>query len=296
MAWNKASEAPKVAPKKSPSKMRGVIAGVVVVILGAGIAVWLIWPDAKPPRASSTSTSTSLIKEVAPAVTNVPVRELTKEEKRKKEIEEIERLYAGKEMPRGVATHLYYLKNPPKISMKAKATHDYFRHQSERVIAGTVMVMPGTFFLTQPKYGENFDIDFKNALNDEIEINDNDSEEIRAKKKEMIELKKEIAKICKEEGKKPSEVINEHAAAMYELSRYKALLDQQLREIRDNPDMTDNDVRDAFAAANEMLASKGIDPVRIPNLTSRAVRLRKNAERAERKAKQDSNKNSHKAK
>lgn len=70
MAWNKPSEK-KVAEKKKGGQrnvhLKGLIAGAIVV-LGAGLAAWLIWPDAKPPLSASTSTSTSRIKEVTPAV------------------------------------------------------------------------------------------------------------------------------------------------------------------------------------------------------------------------------------
>lgn len=46
--------------------LKGLVAGAIVVI-GAAVAAWLLWPDVRRPLPTSTSTSTSLIKEVKPA-------------------------------------------------------------------------------------------------------------------------------------------------------------------------------------------------------------------------------------
>lgn len=100
----------------------------------------------------------------------------------------------------------------------------------------------------------------------------------------MIETKKEIVEICRAEGKKPNEVLNEHAKTMYELGRYKALLREQLNEIRTNPDMSDDDVKDAFAAANKMLEQKGLPKVAVPKLTRRSLQLQRRLERKARKS------------
>ena len=58
-----------------------VIAGVVVV-LGAAVVVWWLLSDSKPPLPTSTSTSTSFIREVKPATAPKPVEEAPKVEKK----------------------------------------------------------------------------------------------------------------------------------------------------------------------------------------------------------------------
>ena len=215
-------------------------------------------------------------------------KSLSQDEKRLREIREIEDHF-GTNMPAGLKTHLYYLKNPPKVSMQAKSPNDFFKHTSERQIAGTVFVDPGTFFLVQPTFDAQFDQDFINAMLDKIEVEDGDSDEVREKKRQMTELKKEIAAICKQEGRKPSEILNEHAKTMFELGRYKELLNEQIREIHDNPDMTDADVEDAFKAANVMLEKKGLPALNVPKLTRRAFKLQRLQERAARKAEKENN-------
>lgn len=69
MGWNRPSER-KVEGRSGGGQrnvhLKGLIAGVIVV-LGAGIAAWLLWPNSKPPQSDTASTSTSPIREVKPA-------------------------------------------------------------------------------------------------------------------------------------------------------------------------------------------------------------------------------------
>ena len=97
-------------------------------------------------------------------------------------------------------------------------------------------------------------------------------------------IEKEIADACKAGGKKPSEVLNEHATAMYELGQYQRNLEEELNKIRANPDLSDNDVEDFCKAANALLASKGLPQMPLPSLARRGIRLKHAQRRAEKRA------------
>ena len=279
MAWNRPhvdSQTKKpLRRERTVRPMRGVIAGAIVAV-GAGIVAWLIWPsEDQQPNADSTKT-VSHIREVKPATASKPeeqTRGLTADEKRLKEIADIEARWAGKEMPIGIKTHLYYLKNPPKKTITVKVPFDYLRHTCERDIAGVGLAKPGSFFVVQPEYGESFDNDFINALLDHIEISPEDSDEVRETKQAVEALKKDIARICREEGKKPSEIMNEHAKTLFELGRFQENIEQELIKVRQNPDISDDDVKDFFEAANTMLKNKGLEQMKIPDLTHRSLIL-----------------------
>ena len=277
----------------SPAVIRSAVAGLIVVALAG--ALYLVISKDKAEEPVEEIKKSELIKEVQPAIVQKPVVEeakvLTKEEKIQKEISDLERLYAGKEMPQGVKTHLYYLKHPSKVSLRPSGPHDYLRHASEREIAGVVLVEPGTFFAVEPEFGESFDNDFAAALVDRVDISKDDSEEVRQVKNEVEQLKHDIAKMCRDEGRKPSEILTEHAKMMYELGRYQMELEDQLNAIRKNPEYSDADVEDFFAAANEMLKNKGLPEMKTPNLTRRAFKLQKLREKAERKAAQSAESN-----
>lgn len=281
MAWNRPSKDSetetalrRTGTVRPTVAVRGAVAGAIVV-LGAAIAAWWLWPNSET-RQDAASTRKALIKEVTPAPApkaEEPPRELTADEKRLKEIADIEERWAGKKMPVGLKTHLYYLKNPPEKKITVKVPFDYLRHSCERDIAGVGLAKPGSFFVIQPEYGESFDNDFKNAMVDRIDINPEDSDEVRETKQAVEAMKKEIARICREESKMPSEIMNEHAKALFELGRFHDDIEQELIKVQQNPEVSDDDVKDFFTAANAMLKNKGLEEMAIPDLTYRALSL-----------------------
>ena len=228
--------------------------------------------------------SGSKIAEVAPATNRAesvkpPSKPLTAEEKRLKEIAEIEARYAGKEMPNGIATHLYYLKNPPKISITTKRPYDCFAYTAERSIASLVLAEPGTEFLDQLEFGARFDNEFVNALLAKNEPAEGDDEKTVAMKAAVDEAKHEIARICREEGKKPSEVMNEYAKMMYDLGKFERNIREMVSEARRNPELSDDDVIDFLEAANKLREERGLPPFKIPSLAKRGLMLAHRAER-----------------
>ncbi len=268
--------------------MRGIVAGLVVVALAAAAICYVLFSGDKAKKTVREDTKKGLIKEVAPAAapTNAaPVKkELTKEEKRLAEIADIEKRYAGKEMPIGIKTHLYYLKNPPKISMKVTTPYDCFAHTSERSIAGLVLAEPGTEFLDCLQFGEKFNQDFINALVTKNEPKEGDDDKTRDMKKAVDDAKHEIARICREEGKKPNEVMNEYAKMMYDLGKFERNLREMLSEARKNPDLSDGEVQDFFRAANKMREERGLPPMKVPSLARRGFMLAHRAERLQAEA------------
>lgn len=287
--WNKPSaNQPKKAPKK-PSPIRGIAAGLVVVAAAAAVFFFLFSGDSGKVEIKKSEKKPTRIAEVTPAPApkakpEEPKRELTDAEKRQKEIERYERIFEGKEIPKGIQARIYYLKNPPASSYEVKVPHAYLRHHSERMIASVVLVEPGTEFLDVLQFGSSFNEDFVNALVDKIEINDDDDEETRRMKEDVTAAKKEIARICREEAKAPNEVMNEYAKMMYDLGKFNRNLERELHDIRFNPDVSDEDVKDFFRAANKMREAKGLAPIEIPSLAYRALTL---SRRAERKAAQE---------
>ena len=190
----------------------------------------------------------------------------------------------GDNIPESLKATVYFLEHPPQKGFKVRSNTDFLRHSSERMLAGVALVEPGTYFVVKPEFGESFDQDFLNALVDKIDINDDDSEETVAVKRGVADLKKEIAEICKREGKKPSEVMNEHAAAMCELGRYQRDLENELDRIHANEEYSDKDVEDFCTAANELLKSKGLPPMQHLDLTRRSFMIKSLQKMAERKA------------
>ena len=256
----------------------------ITVVVGGIILLFNFSTSKSTPEVKKTVIEKK-VKEVKPVVRNIttnvqPIKVLSKRELKLKEIRD----KYGDNIPDNYKAIVYFLENPPKKKFKARGTHSYLRHPSERQIAGVVLTEPGTYFVMKPEFDSAFDRDFVNALLDKNEPNDDDSEEIVMVKNEIREIKKEISEICRKEGRKPSEILNEHAATMYELGRYQRDLEDELNKIYANADLTDKDVEDFCLAANQMLEQKGLKPMAIPNLTRRSIRLKHYQKMAERKA------------
>ena len=205
----------------------------------------------------------------------------TKEERDAEFIRRCEAKY-GTNMPPGLKTHIYYLKNPPKVTYEAMVSHKYLKHTSERDIASVLLVAPGTTFLEPTVYGDEFDQDFMSAMLDPIKPEEGDTDEVRRNKELVTALKKEIAELVRSTGRKPSDIMTEQSRMMYELGLFEKQLADDLLEAESNPNLSDADVDDLFAAANIMRKKKGLSEQAAPDLTKRAIRLKREMRRRER--------------
>ena len=280
MAWNRPTESGEAnsrsLQKRSGDRFpfRGAIIGAIVTF-GAAVVAWFIWPSEETRQDVASAEKQTLIKVVTPAAAPKAeeVKPLTKEEKRLKEIKYFEDKF-GTNMPPGVKTHVYFLKHPPKV-YRPKTEYGFFRHPSDRQIASILAVEPGTFMLDKLEFGESFNRDFLASLLDKTEILETDDEETRAVKESVAAAKEQMNAIRKAEGKLPSEILTEHAALLYDLGRFEQNLENELNEFRNNPDVSDQDVADLFAAANRMRAEKGLPEQKVPDFSKRAIRLQK---------------------
>lgn len=278
MAWNRSSEEKKAEVEKRGGRrnvhLKGLVAGAVVVV-GAGVAAWLLWPDAKRPQPTSTSTSTSLIKEVTPAAAPKAEekKKPTEAEKRAAQIKFYEDKY-GTNMPEQIKTVVYFLKNPPERIFSPDVPFQYLRHTSDRQIASLATKDPGTYFLVKPQYGESFNRSFLASLMDKTEVLPDDDEETAAVKNLVNDVKKQICEIQRREGKLPSEIMNEHGAYMYELGQCEEQLRGELAKARRNPDVSDQDLEDLFRAANEIRKKRGLPERKVPDFSRSVIRRR----------------------
>ena len=301
MAWNGSDNTGSVPVKKpagvkpaaSGSVPKVLLAAAVVVALCAAVVVYfLLRGSGKPAPKAPEKPSGGKIVEVTPAPAkpkgpSMPTKppeekQLSTREKRLKYYRE----KYGNNIPDNLKPVVYFLEHPPQKTFKVEGDTPYLRHPSERHIAGLILVEPGTLFVMKPEYGEAFDKDFLNALMDKIEIYDDDPEDVKRVKEEVEQVKKEISAICRKEGKIPSEIMNEQAAAMFELGRYQRDLEDELDKVYDNPDLTDDEAGDFFKAANKLLESKGLAPLALPDMSKRSLRLVYNERVAARKAAQ----------
>jgi len=288
MSWNGSDTRQSAGPDKkrnyrtSPSafNFKALIAGLVVVI-GGGLAAYFMLgrTGAGPEDGGRGATRPSQIAEATPEITTNVAGTVVETPKSYKEMSNEEKLKYwrdryGNDLPENIKPVVYFLENPPQRTFKTGDTKaKVFRNRSEKIIASVLMIEPGATMLQKPVYDERFDIDFANHVVDEIEILDDDPDDIKSLKQSVIDTKKELAERVKN-GERPSDILNAHVDAMYELGKYKQQMTELLHQYRDDPKYSDQDVRDFVDAANKMLREKGATEISMPNMFVRQAKLR----------------------
>ena len=258
---------------KAPSKVKGIVAGLVTVCALGGLCLWMFSggenaSQAKPDKGSGR------IKEVAPAVTNRPPAQAAKAPSRvaeqwpppnaTKDADGVWRLPGGARpfnpKHREGGMHLSTKSNLPK-----------FDHAVEREIATLITLPPGMPIFGTPNYSK-FKQDFINSLADKIEITDEDSERDRKIKEDVIETKKVLAERVKN-GEDIVKILKDTREELQRLSQYKREIQSFVTDQLRNSENADSDVEDAIAAANKMLESKGIAPIRSNALLKQRQRI-----------------------
>ena len=273
MAWNRASDAPKVAPKKKPSAMRGIVAGLVTVCALGGLCLWMFSGGDDAPKAKPEKER-GRIKEVtpAPASTNVVAQEPVKYTNRGhvrrlkiptyKDENGILRWKGGQ--------RVFDPDNPPDcyVVSAPKSPHLNFEFECENSIAGLLEVEPGDDLVGEIEYGRDFDADFVKAMAKPIAIPEDASDYDKALMREVQGVKEDLAKEVAE-GKLPSKVLTEARLELQRLASIRKDLEAQLENVYKSDTYSDDDLNDFVTAANMMLADHGARAIKMPSFVKR---------------------------
>ena len=118
----------------------------------------------------------------------------------------------------------------------------------------------------------NMDQDFLNSLSSKIEFDANDTEDEIRRKKDMIEMKKELAKRVAA-GEKVSQIAAETLAHYNKIANMRDTLLQEIHEMEKNG-ATDEEIEDVYEAANTMLKEYDALPIHSPKVRKAIIRER----------------------
>ena len=261
------------------SLFRGLLAGVMAVAV-AGVAVWYFRsrgegrPDADNVKARHSR--------IATATPSIPTNKVEAGAKRKwhpsmqsnaDRLALYNKIYKGK-IPENLEPSVYFMKNPPTQTYTPQPRpEDIFQHRSERAIAAVLMMEPGGFVMQRTSYDESFDENFKKSLEEPTLLLKDDTPEQRELKKQVNEVKAELAERMRN-GEKPSDIMTAAMNDAYELSKFRQDIEEMVREIDEDPDKTDQEVDDFVAAANKMLSDRGVGKIEMPTFVKRRTRLK----------------------
>ena len=260
------------------------MAAVVAVVMA--VALWLAQSNETVVAEEEQPTGKPVqIAEVAPAAPQQPAavpdnpkayKDLTREEK----LARIRAKY-GDNIPENLKATVYFLENPPQRTFHpAKSKNDIFTYRSERIIASLLQAEPGDYMVQRRTYDERFDKDFAEAVQTPIAFSPDDTAEQRNLKEAVSATKDELRELM-EQGKTPSQVLNEVTDNLYELGKYRRDLQMHLAEFRKDESYSDQDIADFVTVANDMLQQKGAKPIPMPNFTLRQLSLKRAKQRAE---------------
>ena len=262
MAWNRPSEgAAKPEPKK-PSAMRGVVAGLVVVAVAAAVALFML-KDKGSVTVKKAEKKPTKIKEVtpAPAPKSNAVAEVKKPVDPREDYDHTT-MYRDE---RGILRYNSGCRAPDPtrkarvIDMGKLTTPSPFKNMSDRAIASILTLRPGQLSLaTWNFYDPEFEEAFKKSLTESEPIGPDDSESLKETKKVLWEAKCEIAKRL-EKGEVLGDILSAARQELRDLHDYKFSLEKEVNKMVGEGGLEEQDVRDMIAAANKMLADKGID-------------------------------------
>lgn len=272
----------KAASSGAPSKGRVFIAAAVAVLI-AGVAAWLMWPEAEKPVEVKKGESKKQM-EAAP-IQSIKVKAEPKAEVKPEKPKRLTK--KGTPIPDRVqkdARGVYRYPNgqrwvdPKDLNIvKHPKPRLLFKNTSENQIAVLLRLDPTRMapFLIGRRlpYGERFVKDFVKSLDETPVVYDkNDTPEEAALRQAVIETKAEL-KAAMDRGEDIAKIMNDTQKELDRLCQYHNDLKKMVKEAVDNPEFTDKDVEDYVTAANEMLKKQGLKGLTMPNLVNRQARL-----------------------
>ena len=269
--WNRPNENKVETEKRGGQKvahLKGIVAGLIVVILGAAVAWWMF--SGGEARQETSSKKSGLIKEVKPALPAKSPQELEKEahpgmvKVRGKWYPEYDKkggkIWIASDWVR-YHTPTVYTNNSNRVKNRIESI--IFDNDADEEIAVLLMEKPGAFRIGRKKFDASFTESFLESLKKPIIVSSDDDEMAATLKRAVIDAKKDL-KARYDAGEDIVQVMNETQKELRELSLYKEELRRMVRDtdVDDDP----NTLRDLYGAANKMLEERGLSPLRVPSM------------------------------
>ena len=282
MSWNKPSSAPQPPPKKSapPALKRGLLAGLIVVALGA-LCLYLFSGGDSASAPGTRHQAPRTIKEVTPARAPTNAVAKAKPASTNRPPQRVGETRDGwVKLPNGKLhrVHGVTVSGPSRVTLASRI----FKHDTDIELAEFMTIEPGTGFLGDSKdYFKNFDKVFLRSLEDKIEIDPKDSDEVKALKQGVIDMRREL-KARYDAGEDINQVLRDTREQYRELGLYREELGKQIDQIlRDSDTLTEKDLGDLVGAANKMLEERGAKPFRLDSSIRHKFRMYSRKRKAE---------------
>ena len=264
--WNGSNGGTSASPKKSvkPKQQlalgKGALAGLLVVV-AAGLAAYFLLPREKPTVKEATTDKPKAIAEVKPAAIKP---EAPKVEQKVVETDPSKQIVAVLSCTTnsglGQICERYKTADGKTHKVYRPAKPPMFKHQTDQLLA---MALCGDDKRGMPPLpiGRNLDKQFMDSLKTPIEISPDDSPEAVARKKRVIEARKQVDELMRQ-GIGFTQILQDHQKL---LSDNKKLRDEMVREIKKiNAEWDAETTKKALDKVNAALREMGISEIEAP--------------------------------
>lgn len=279
--------------KTNPSAIKGLIAGLIVVIVGAAAYV-MVKPASEPTVSEEPKAPTpAKIVEQQPAVS---VAEPVPEEKEdRNSLEWLKKHDKRYFIPEGAVRRpngrLYtkegvrILESLPARTIRAdQGRKKIFEHQAERDISRLLNIEPGKFFIGNGNYGPKFIESFKASLTSPTLITQDDDDETKELKKQVNEVKADLRERM-DAGEDIVQIMKDTEKELRTLATFRQDMMKELTALRLDENVTEQDYADYVTAANKMLADRGLKGVSSPKFVEGQLKYIREVHKAKQAAK-----------
>lgn len=276
--WNRSGGDVRTGRNASRFSVKWIVFPVAILLL-AGVAAWLFPQTSENSDLNSEIRKPGRIAEATPAT--APKAESPAPETREERSVEIRRLEDGRYMKYvdGKKAWMYPRKSvdpPARTNGQNRALsieQRIFKYRSDMEIAGLLIAHLGDMAIGDPDYEAYFEKDFLKSINDPAFPLEGDTEEERALKKAVTEVKADL-KERYEAGEDLTKVMRAARDELRELGAYKKELEDEVRRLSKGGELSAEDIEDIVAAANKMLEARGIAPMKKGGFLRHQLRLR----------------------
>lgn len=267
MPWGQSNKNTQVNKLKKPMGLK------LIVILGSVsfvvVAIWMCIP--KPINGRVTMKQNHPIKTVIKNMgTQHDVKEITDVKQASKVVSSIQKTLhqrlAKRKFGVGNAVHT------SEVNI-VRSKFEIFKHRSENYLALLMNAPLGTSLIGSKKYTQRFIDDIEKALDEKIEIYEDDPIELKDLKASIESVKKEIEHM-KVRGEDIHKLLTETFNEIQKMGILKKSLESEIRKMKRDPNLSDEDMDILVQTANKMLEEKGIAPINYNPITRSIIRGR----------------------
>ena len=257
MAWNRSSEEKKVGVEKRGGQrnvhLKGLIAGAIVVV-GAAIAAWLLWPEGVARVKQGTSSP-------------VPARQIKSDVGKKSRLKPIERrevVKTGEKVADALAEvesiePLKIAPMPVTSKLKGLRLKRPFKSGVEQLLSWVFCIEPGEMPVPIPSISEEDRQHLAEILISRNEIEEDDTPAVIAMKETVDYAKKEMIKYIKNGGDPDDFIRYYHRELNKAFEIRNEAISQAAALAEEEPELA----REFVKKVNEKFSNDGIKPLDI---------------------------------